>query len=352
MREMTPRERVLAVLRGEPTDKVPFTIYENKIPQCSVERQLRNEGLCIVYRNFPPYKRVTPNCVTEMHQFEEEGRLRQRLVTRTPVGEVFEVVEPADYTSWRVVHPFKGPEDYKILRFIEEDTQFIPCYEEFAQAQAMRGDDMLLRADVGSSPIHKLMYFVMDMEPFAIEWAENRDEVLALEAAMRKNVIKAARVIADSPSIVSNLGGNETPTVIGPKRYREHCIPLLNEVAAILGEKGKYLGTHLDGDNKAWAKDVGESGLHYIEAFSPAPDTDMSMAEAVAAWPTKKYWINFPSTVHLSGVEKVKEKAREILDAAAGTGRLIIGITEDIHPELWQKGLLAISEVINEYAKR
>lgn len=47
---MTPRERVLAVLRREPVDKVPFTIYMSKIPRCSVERRLRNEGLCIVNR--------------------------------------------------------------------------------------------------------------------------------------------------------------------------------------------------------------------------------------------------------------------------------------------------------------
>jgi uroporphyrinogen-III decarboxylase len=350
MREMTPRERVLAVLRGEPTDKVPFTIYENKVPQCAVERRLRNEGLCILYRDFPPYRIVRPNCVTETFEYLEEGRLRRRIVTRTPVGEVFEVVEPADYTAWRVVHPFKSPEDYKVLRFIEEDTRVLPCYEEFEKAQALRGDDMLLRADVGGNPLHRIMYLLMDMEAFAVEWAENRDEVLALAEAMRKNVIATARVVADSPSIVSNLGGNETPMVMGPGRYREYCIPLINEVAALLEEKGKFLGSHMDGNNRAWAKDLAGSGLHIIEAFSPAPDTDMTMAEAVAAWPDKAIWINFPSTVHLSGIEKVKEKAREILQAAAGH-RLIIGVTEDIHPELWQQGLLAVSEVINEQAR-
>ncbi len=139
---------------------------------------------------------------------------------------------------------------------------------------------------------------------------------------------------------------------MGPKRYREFCIPLINEAAAILREKGTFLGSHMDGDNKAWAKDLADCGLHYIEAFSPAPDTDMTIAEGLAAWPDKVLWINFPSTVHLAGTEKVKEKAREILEAAAGTNRLIIGITEDIHPDRWQEGLLAISEVINDFARR
>ena len=39
---MTPRQRVLATLRGQPVDKVPFTIYECMIPQCAVERRLRS----------------------------------------------------------------------------------------------------------------------------------------------------------------------------------------------------------------------------------------------------------------------------------------------------------------------
>lgn len=352
MQKMTPRQRVLAVLRGEPTDQVPFTIYENKIPQCAAERQLRNMGMCILDRRVPVFKRVTPNCVSEMHQYEEDGRIRQRYVTRTPVGEVFEVMEPAGYTSWRVEHMFKTPADYKVLRFIEEDTQFVPNYEEFAKEQAWRGEDVLLRGDTGQNPLHRIMYFYMDMEIFSVEWAENRDEILSLAAAMRKNVVKAARMVADSPAVVSGLGGNETPEVMGPRRYREFCIPLINEVAAILNEKGKLLSSHMDGNNKAWAKDLADSGLNIIEAFSPAPATDMTMAEAVAAWPNKILWTNFPPSVHLSGIEKVKEKAREILEAAQGTNRLILAVTEDIHPDLWQNGLLAVSEVIQEYAQR
>ena len=52
---MTPRQRVLAVLHHQRPDKVPLTIYEGKIPQCAVERRLRNEGLCIVNRHHRGY---------------------------------------------------------------------------------------------------------------------------------------------------------------------------------------------------------------------------------------------------------------------------------------------------------
>ena len=48
---MTPRERVLAVLRGETPDRVPFTIKRPQPPQGEIERLLRNEGLAADARN-------------------------------------------------------------------------------------------------------------------------------------------------------------------------------------------------------------------------------------------------------------------------------------------------------------
>ena len=91
MSKMTPRERVLAVLRGAPTDRVPFTIYERKIPQCAVERQLRNEGLCIVNR-IRAYVTEHPHCATETRSYMENGKERIRWTMRTPVGELSSVI--------------------------------------------------------------------------------------------------------------------------------------------------------------------------------------------------------------------------------------------------------------------
>ena len=41
----------MTALKGGKVDKVPFTIYESKIPQCAAEREMRNRGCCIVWRS-------------------------------------------------------------------------------------------------------------------------------------------------------------------------------------------------------------------------------------------------------------------------------------------------------------
>ncbi len=345
---MTPRQRVLAVLRGERADRAPFTIYENKIPQCAVERRLRNEGLCIVNRRHRAYVEETPNCTWETIRYAEGGRPRVRTVVRTPVGEVTSVAEPTDFTSWTLERFFKSPEDYKVLRYIAADRTCRPDYEAFSQAERWMGEDVILRAGVGACPLHRIMIHDMGLETFAVEWAERRDEILALESVMREKLRALYPILADAPITHANFGGNEVTEVMGPRRYEEFCLPLYDECAEAFHARGKLLGTHLDGNNRLWAGAVAASGLDYVEAFTPAPDTDMTLDDALAAWPGKVLWINFPSSVHLASVERIRATAREIVAAARDTGRVILGITEDVPPGRWQENLLAISEAINE----
>jgi len=349
---MTPRERTLAVLRGEKTDKVPFTIYENKIPQCAIERQLRNEGLCIVNRRVPAFVVHRPHCPTETVSFTEKGKPRQRTIIRTPRGALSTVVEPAGFTTWMIEKLFKDREDYPRLLAMVRDEVVAPAYEAFAAAERWMGEDVILRADVGTCPLHEIMIHWMGVEVFSEEWAQRRDEILRLEGAMRENLRRVYPILADAPITHANFSGNEVPEVMGPPRYREFCIPLFNECAEHFHAKGKLLGSHLDGNNKAWAQDVAESSLDYIEAFTPAPDTDMTLTEALRAWPNKVLWINFPSSVHLCSLDVIRRTTRELIAAAAVTNRLIIGITEDIPLDRWQDNLMAISEVINEMAQR
>jgi hypothetical protein len=164
-RTMTPRQRVKAVLRGEIPDQTPFTIYESKLPQCSVERRLRNDGLCIVERRVPVVRASTPNVVREARHYEEDG------------------------------------------------------------------------------------------------------------------------------------------------------------VA--------YIRRHFR---------------------TPAPDTDLTLSEALAAWPDKVLWVNFPSSLHLASPEVIEQTTRELIETAAPGNRFILGITEDVPEDRWQESLLLMARVIHEMA--
>lgn len=342
---MTPRKRVEAVLRGELPDRVPLTIYENKIPQCAVERQLRNEGLCIVYRT-SVFKTSMPNVETRTEAFAIDGVQYVRTVMKTPVGEVSELARPAGFTSWNIEKRFKQPEDYKVLKFMVEDQHFEQDYAAYIKKEQTLGEDFILRAAIGLTPLHQIMIHWMGIETFAVEWAERRDEVLGLYEAMVAKQRHVYRLVAHSPASHANYGGNEVPEVMGLERFTEYCVPLYQEAAEELHQCGVLLGSHLDGNNKLWAHAVAASSLDYVEALTPPPDCDTSVREALDVWPDKFIWINFPSSLHLESIEKIEHTTRQLLREAVPGNRFIIGITEDIPEQRWQENMLAISRII------
>lgn len=343
---MTPRARVEAVLRGDTPDKVPFTVYESKIPQCAAERQLRNEGLCIVVRTVPVVRALTPNVCRESLLYTQDGIDLVRTFYRTPVGDLSTLSRPAGFTSWHLEKIFRTPEDYAPLLFLIRDRRYEPNYDAFARAQADFGEDGFFRGAVALTPLHDIMIEMMGVETFAIEWAERRDEVLRLYDALVENLRRLYPLLAHSPALAFNYGGNETGDVMGRERFRRYVAPHYEECADILHRKGKLLGTHLDGNNRIWADIVAASSLDYVEAFTPAPDTDMTLSEARAAWPGKVLWINFPSSVHVAPVETVQETTRELLHQAAPGDGFLLGITEDVPEHRWRENFLTISRVL------
>lgn len=342
----TPRKRVEAILHGDLPDKVPLTMYECMIPQCTVERQLRNDGLCIVYRT-AVFATHTPNVRRTSETFEHDGVQYVRVHTETPAGTLTEVNRPAGFTSWHVERMFKQPEDYAKLRFLVEDQRFEPRYDDFRRKQADLGEDFILRAGIAATPLHQIMIGWMGVETFAVEWLERRDEILALYRIMAQRHREIYRLVARSPASHANYGGNEVPEVMGMERFEQYCLPLYAAAAIELHAHGVLLGSHLDGNNRAWAHAVAASSLDYVEAFTPPPDCDLSIREALDRWPGKFLWLNFPSSVHLGTLADIEATTRTLIAQAAPGDRLIIGITEDIPADRWQQNMLTVARVID-----
>ena len=351
---MTPEERVQAVLFRRGADQVPFTVYQGMVSQCRAERRLRNEGLCIV-RLTRVYDTGTPDVTEKVCRYRENGRLKERKDYYTPHGDLFTVSKNVDMdapnqtTSWYEQKLFKGPEDYGAIRFMIENRVHSPDYERFMRAQASMEGDVLLRSEIAYEPMQEILISIMDLRNFAFEWKKNRDEVLSLYQALVKDRNKIYPIVARSPAQFSNYGGNVAPEILGAERFEKYVLPDYQECAAVMHECGKLVGSHLDGDNKSIASLIAESDLDYIEAFTPYPDTKMSVKDALEAWPDKILWMNFPSSVHLQNPEEIERVTLDILEQAKPGDRLIMGVTEDVPEDHWRKSLLTISHVLNTH---
>ncbi len=349
---LTPRERCNRAVRFEDVDFVPLTIYERKIPQCEAERTLRNDGMCIVQRGPNVFGVRRPNVLgSESHSYADKGRRVTRTVTRTTAGELSTLVQPAGFTTWHLEKMFKGPGDYAALLAYASDVEVVPNYEPFVRMSELKGGDAVMRGAVGLEPMQLIIHHWMGVEVFAIEWMERRDEVLKLYDALVEERRKTYPVLAASPCEQFNYGGNVTPEVIGEARFREYYLPNYEECCEVLQPAGKLVGCHFDANTRVIADAIAETSLDYIEAFTPAPDTDMTLAEARAAWPDKALWINYPSSVWLRSDEAMAEVTIDLLKQAAPGNGLLIGVTEDVPEGRLFPGLQAISRAIHEYGR-
>jgi hypothetical protein len=154
--------------------------------------------------------------------------------------------------------------------------------------------------------------------------------------------------VARSPALHANYGGNKVPETMGREQFERYVVPLYEEAGAKLHARSKPLGMHLDGNNRAWADLVRDSALDYVEAFTPAPNSDMSLADALAALPGKVLWANFPSSLHLADDAAIAAAARSPVREASPGNRFILGVTEDIPESQWRRSLAAIARSLDD----
>ncbi|GAA0179561.1 hypothetical protein SH2C18_24070 [Clostridium sediminicola] len=342
----TPRERVMEALRGGCSDKVPFTVYENMIPQCSTERELRNKGLCIVYRK-PSYNILHPNVDIKTYGYtNEEGEKFVRTIYNTPHGELSTLQQAGINTSWTLEHMFKSPEDYKALRFFIEDSVIVPNYASVVKLEKQLGEDFVLRDKICLEPLQQLISKYMGTETFCFEWMDNRDEIMKFYNSSVNIARKIYSVVADGPLEFANYGGNVVPQIIGVDNFEKYYVPHYNEAAEILHKKGKVIGCHFDADNTTIMKSIAKTELDYIEAYDAG--ISPSVKEARKAWPNKVLWLNWPSTWQLYSQEDIYNSTLKLIEEAGSKNGFIIGITEDVPEERWQQNFTTIMDAINK----
>jgi len=327
---MTPRARVLTALAGEMPDRVPFVVWNNKLPGEPVNSQLLECEACIINKS-TVYQVSTLGVEVETEQLAEiDGLARRRKVFHTAAGDLTTEERIVPGSTWLEKMPFTGPDDYEPLEAFIGSKEYTPCYDKFLTDDQEYGDQSLARPETIYTPIQDLICKYMGVEAFCIEWADRRDRLLKLFEVIAEDRRKRLELVAASPAKFVIIEGNIIPEVTGAERFERHHIPYIEEGCELLHKNGKYAGAHLDANNKVLAGSIAKTSLDLIESFTPPPDCNLPLAEARRLWPEKTVQINFPSSVHLAGPEAVRKTIVEILKEAAPGNRFIVGISEDI----------------------
>lgn len=347
---MDIRERLLTALSwGEP-DRVPLTIYDWMLPRGTTERRLRELGVGLITRH-PAHRTTHREVEIISREYVQDGRKLVRRTIKTPVGEVWQTLEPEgsyDTSSWIREHFIKGPDDYRVMEYYVRDAVYSDNFEVIRETDRRLGGDGICLVRVSKSPIQEMVYQMMGLEQFGLDYYMRRDLFDSLHSTMVARYREVYELAADAPVPVLQLGDNVTSDVVGHDRYRNYLMPEYKYLKQRLAGTGKMLAVHMDGRLKSLQGLIGESDFDIVEAMTPPPMGDVSIAAAREAWPGKALWINFTSSMHIEPPEAIAEHTRELL-AQAGTKRgFAISVTEDAPVQALERSLGVIASVLNQ----
>ncbi len=352
MKQVTMRERMLAVVQGREHDRVPFAMYDIMFPPEQAFDLLGHGNIGII-RYRPIYRVEHPHCRFESEFFQAGGNKWQRNVLHTPEGDLTElrIFEPAYDSSTARKHFIETARDYELLWSYLEDSIILDNYDQYYEDAAELGDDGFPKAEAERTPWQQLWIEWVGLEALSLHVVDLPDHVTHTVDLLHRRARQIFEIAYRSPAPYIDIPDNLTAPAIGPARFREYCLPLYNELAGMLAERDAPLYVHMDGMLKPLWQDIARSRVGGLDSFTPTPDGDTSVAEAVAMWPEKRLWVNFPSSVHLASPDEIRATAEDILRIAGHTGRLQLQVSENVPLDVWQTSFPIIIDAIASFGK-
>jgi len=349
---MTMRQRMMAVLQGRPTDRVPFVQYSGlAAPNEQVWQHLGRDRIGIL--QWTSIHRVDhPNCRFEHQDLHRDGQRIRRTTLHTPEGSLTEerAFESAYGSSSIRRHFVQEPADYHVLLAYLRDGSVSDNYKAYNELDAQLGDDGLPLPAIERTPYQQLWVQWAGIANLSIHLAECPDKVAEVIHEMTARARRIFQIAARSPAPFIDFPDNITAPTIGPTRFARYCVPLYNELAAMLAERKALVFVHMDGDLRPLWDPIAASRIGGIDSFPPAPDNDTTVAQARALWPAMRLWVNFPSSVHLAPAAGVRAMAERILEEDGRSGRLQIQISENVPADSWRTSFAAIADAIDAWS--
>ncbi len=353
MRAMTHRERILAVLQGRELDRVPFITYDFEPPKIADVVAVVGRARIGLMRWSAVHRVEHPHCLFHPETFFRGGLKWQRTTLVTPKGSLYEerAFEPGYGSAAIRKHYVTEPADYDVLCAYFEDCVVLADYDHYWRDDADMGDDGLPLVAVERTPYQQLWVQWVGLDALPYHMADCPDRVARTVHLLRERARRIFEIAAASPAPFIDFPDNITAPAIGPSRFREFCTPLYNELADILEGQGRPIMVHMDGDLRALWAAVGETRIGGIDSFSPAPENDTSVAQAIEMWPELRLWVNYPSSNHVLPYEQARAVAEEILRQGGHTGRLQMQISENVPLDVWPVSFVAIADAVDAFGR-
>lgn len=391
---MTGRERILAAIHGEARGRLPWTprldlwfrahLRNGTLPEkwvgASMWDIIRGVGGLIYYPNISTWhERLWGVEIVETVDGKVTGadqpmalsfsgrdvwglgdRWGKETITeyRTPKGTVStKHVWLEDMRSGGVQSPqlqehiIKSVEDYPVVEYLLEHTEYLPDYQIIQDVMTEVGDDGIIIGGAGWSPIHALMNDYIGYNECFFHMVDYPEEFARLLQVLKERTWEIKQIAARSPAEILMIDCNWSDTITSPPLFHKYFVPILQELVDFMHRHGKLTTCHVDGDMKRLLEQFVETGVDIAEAIAPHPLCNYTLAEAREVLGSRMtIWGGIPTPLFTNAYtdEQFDEYVRGIFRTIAPGDHFILAMGDNIPADGVFERAFRVTELVEE----
>ncbi len=355
---MTPKKRLLAALRGEEVDRIPWSpflayIWESFPKGIQKKGQLyfmEEIGADPLFRGFQRLFSVQRNRCSIIESIKGREKLT---LYETPIGKLQarHVYSPAGNTWFIMDHPVKTREDFKILTYLNEDMTLLPQLDDFEKQYdevGERGLHMPLIGSEGKSSLQSMLEYWVGTQELVYALMDYPETVEECLNTMQRNSIRSVEISVESSAEAFIFWEDSSTTNISPGYFRKYTAPEINTWGRIIHNAGKYLVHHACGHLKGLLPIMGKTQIDVVESISPPPTGNMELWDARSLLPDQIGLVGgIEPTVFLNSTMEELEGYVERLLQKMGRKRFILANSDSCPPGVTVEKFKKVTEVVS-----
>jgi len=293
---MTGRERLLATLRREATDRVPISTYElttfgpwgwpkDEPSYQALMREVteRTEALPLWSAGLSPDPDPLPTTRTT---WQEGEYTVTREVLHTPKGDITTVSKhtPTVKTTWTTEHLCKTEED--IHRYLSIPFHPTPVDASgFAPLDAEVGERGVVLCDTGDAIGYVAPLF--EFGEFTVMVMTEPELIRELCDRAHERIMHSLRGMLEAGcGPLYRIWGPEycTPPYLPPSAFKEFVVPYVSEMVSLIHRYGCYARIHSHGNIARVLDLIVETDADAIDPVEPPPDGDITLGDVKARY--------------------------------------------------------------------